>query len=391
MSNEHSENAFKSNDRANGNSHRKRLWPMFMVLLLIGIGVGVWYYFYSRQFESTDDAFIEATIVPISPRVPGMLINVYVSRNQSVDQGDLLAEIDPKPYQVAVDAKRAAVRLAEARLEAAKVAAGMKETTSGASLGEAEAALDAARKSAEQARSAVAAAEAEAKRTQRDFERYEQLETTAVSRQLRDQAEAAARVAEARLRQARDQLAAANAQVNVAQNQVEAAKTAPQQVQVSQLEVQEATAALSQAQAAEDAAELDLSYTKIYAPLSGVITQKNAEPGQLVQAGQMLFSIVSNDIWVQANFKETELTHMKVGQRVVVSVDAYPKLRLDAHVDSFQPGTGARFSLLPPENATGNFVKVVQRVPVKIVFNQPPDPKFHLVPGMSVVPKVFIR
>jgi len=169
------------------------------------------------------------------------------------------------------------------------------------------------------------------------------------------------------------------------------ANTGQQQVAVSQAQAQTAGASMEQLQAALDEAELELSYTKIYAPDSGRVANKSVEEGALVQAGQPLLAVVPGDVWVTANFKESQIGRMQPGQPVEISVDAYPDKTFKGHVDSIQPGTGARFSLLPPENATGNYVKVVQRVPVKIVFDEPPDPKHMLAPGMSVEPEVKIR
>jgi len=169
------------------------------------------------------------------------------------------------------------------------------------------------------------------------------------------------------------------------------ANTGRQQVAVSQAQADTAGASIEQLQAVLDQAELELSYTKIYAPDSGRVANKSVEQGALVQAGQPLLSIVPGDVWVTANFKESQIGRMQPGQPVEISVDAYPGKSFKGHVDSIQPGTGARFSLLPPENATGNYVKVVQRVPVKIVFDEPPDPKHMLAPGMSVEPEVYIR
>lgn len=364
---------------------------VFVLVLLAAAGIALWYYLRSRHYVSTDDAFIDATIVQVSPQVAGQVLRVYVEDNQAVEENDLLAEIDPSNYEVALRARQAAARLAEAKLQAAQVGAGMKKTTTTATLGQAQASLDAAKNAQIQAQAALAAAEAEAKRAKLDFRRYSRLEEIAVSRQKRDQAEAAYRVAEAKVKEAREQFAAAKARVVSAQNELESAKTAPQQVQVSQSQVEQSRAQLDQAQAAVQAAELDLEHTKIYAPISGVVTKKNVDPGDFFQIGQTMMALVSKDMWVTANFKETQLTHMRVGQTAKVHVDAYPRLVLHGRVQSIQEGSGSRFSLLPPENATGNFVKVVQRVPVKIVFDEQPPARYHLGPGMSVVPKVRVR
>jgi membrane fusion protein (multidrug efflux system) len=233
-----------------------------------------------------------------------------------------------------------------------------------------------------------------------------------VSRQLLDRAETDSRSSAANLEAARQMVASARAQlaqaksghaaslaslslagkqVRQAEGRLREAQSAPQQVRVRRSDLQSAKAQQGQQDAAVRQAELNLSYTKIYAPDSGYITKKSVEPGNFVQTGQALLAIVSDRLWVVANFKETQLTHMRPGQPVAVKIDAYPQLKLRGRVDSIQSGTGARFSLIPPENATGNYVKVVQRVPVKIVLTEPPPAGFRLGPGMSVEPKVQIR
>jgi membrane fusion protein (multidrug efflux system) len=192
-------------------------------------------------------------------------------------------------------------------------------------------------------------------------------------------------------RRAQAQIAAAQAQVQEAQGRFAQANTAPQQVAVSEAQAQTASASIEQLQAAVAQAELELSYTKIYSPDTGRVTHKSVEEGALVQSGQPLMAIVPGEVWVTANFKENQIGLMQPGQPVDIIVDAYPDKTFKGHVDSIQAGTGARFSLLPAENATGNYVKVVQRVPVKIVFDEPPDPRHMLAPGMSVEPEVKVR
>jgi membrane fusion protein (multidrug efflux system) len=240
-----------------------------------------------------------------------------------------------------------------------------------------------------------------------------------ISRQQLDQAVAAAKTAAAQLDVARQKVAAAIAQVDEArsaqvaatetarQSQTEIggaqanvsealgrlaqAKTAPQKVAVSEAESKTASASTEQLRAAVQQAELEVSYTKIYAPENGRVTRKSVEEGALVQIGQPLLAVVPGDVWVTGNFKESQIGRMAPGQPVEISVDAYPDKIFKGHVDSIQAGTGAKFSLIPPENATGNYVKVVQRIPVKIVFDESPDPKHMLAPGMSVVPEVRVR
>lgn len=426
--------------------------PAFLIsaaiVLIVAALLGIRYWLYARSHESTDDAFIEAHVIPISPKVSGHIVKLYVDSNQQVNKGDLLAEIDPRDYQAKVDQAKAAFIAGEARLKEARsgvdlarantranveqASASVQQARSGVSASTASAAaersrvnqagatIETARANLEQARAQVNVAQAELVRAQADVTRYQQLYTKdEISRQRLDQAIATAKTADAQVQAAQNKVAAAESQVNEmlsahataaenarrAQSQVGSAKaqvnealgrlaqanTGQQQVAVTQAQAETAGASIEQLQAALDEAELDLSYTKIYAPDSGRVANKSVEQGALVQAGQPLLAIVPGDVWVTANFKENQIGRMQPGQPVEISVDAYPDKTFKGHIDSIQPGTGARFSLLPPENATGNYVKVVQRVPVKIVFDEPPDLKHMLAPGMSVEPEVKVR
>jgi len=426
--------------------------PAFLIvaaiILVVAAIVGIRYWLYARSHESTDDAFIEAHVIQISPKVSGHVVKLYVDSNQQVNKGELLAEIDPRDYQAKVDQAKAALTAGQARLKEARsgvdlarantranveqASASVQQARSGVSasrasvaaeqsrVNQAGATIETAKANLEQARAQVNAAQAELVRAQADVNRYQQLYSKdEISKQRLDQAIATARTAEAQVQAAQNKVAAAESQVNEmqsarttasetarrAQSQVGSAQaqvnealgrlaqanTGRQQVAVSQAQADTAGASIEQLQAVLDQAELELSYTKIYAPDSGRVANKSVEQGALVQAGQPLLSIVPGDVWVTANFKESQIGRMQPGQPVEISVDAYPGKSFKGHVDSIQPGTGARFSLLPPENATGNYVKVVQRVPVKIVFDEPPDPKHMLAPGMSVEPEVYIR
>jgi membrane fusion protein (multidrug efflux system) len=364
---------------------------LLLVIAAAASGGGYYYYVYARPYERTDDAFIEGSITRVSPQVPGQVVRVHVEDNQPVNAGDLLVEIDPRPYEVRLDTARAALRLAETRVKTARVTVDLTRATTDAGIDQAEAEVDAAKAAVEQAHAEVAAAEAEAKRAETDSQRYDNLDESAVSRQRRDLADATARVASARLMEAHKQVVAGEARVAAALGRLASAKTGPQQVAASESQAEQAVAGVEQAKAAVRGAELDLSYTKVYAPMSGHVTRKSVRVGENVQAGQALFSIVPDDVWIIANFKETQLTRMRPGQPVTIRVDVYPAVAFAGHVDSIQGGTGARFSLLPPENATGNYVKVVQRVPVKILFDAKPGPDLFLAPGMSVVPRVRVR
>ena len=382
------------------NGKRKIGSVLFVLLLVAGAVAGVRYYLNARVFETTDDAFIDSDIVRVSPQAAGRVLKVCVSDNQMVNAGDLLVEIDPQPYEINVNLKGAALKVAETRHRTAGFSMELTDTTSDAGLDQAGAGVAAAREAVAQARAGVAATEAEVKRTSTDLERYNHLEDSVISRQLRDQAEAAAKVAAARLDQMKKQVTTAEAEVQVAEGRLAAAKGAPQQKAVSASEAEARSGEVEQAQAALHGAELDLTYTKIYAPRTGRVTHKAVQVGEFVQIGQSLMAVVSPDIWVVANFKETQLADMRPGQPVEIRVDAYPDIVLHGKVDSMQAGSGARFSLLPPENATGNYVKVVQRVPVKILLDEklgsgsglkPDLPGRDVAPGMSVVPRVRVR
>lgn len=401
---------------------------------VLAVAAAAWYYLASRAYESTDNAFIEGNIVQVSPRVPGQVIRVLVTDNQHVNRGDLIAEIDPRDYETRLAEARAGLQNASARISGAESNLSLTSTTTRAVLTQTEAALAAARdqvavlearlaqeaagvRAAEaglqQAEARQAAVEAENRRAANDVVRYRTLyQKDEVSRQMLDRAETDARSSAANLEaakqvvaSARAQLVQANAghaaslaalglankQVRQAEGRLHEAQSAPQQLRVRHSDLQSAKAQQGQQDAAVKQAELNLSYTRIYAPDSGYITKKSVEPGNFVQAGQALMAIVSDRLWVVANFKETQLTHMRPGQSAEIKVDAYPQMKLRGRVDSIQSGTGARFSLIPPENATGNYVKVVQRVPVKVVLLEPPPAGFRVGPGMSVEPKVRVR
>lgn len=417
-------------------------------VLVVGIILGARYYLHAISHESTDDAFIDGHIIQISPKVSGHVTKLHITDNQQVNEGDLLVEIDPRDFEARLDQARASLRAAQARRDSSQINVKLTSATSSAAvmqassglgqatsnvqstraqtevmrsrLDQARAQIKTAQANAEQARAQYAAADAEATRAAADLKRYQQLyDRDEVTRQQLDQAIAAARVGNAQLEAARLKVAAADTQVTaslaaeevaahgllqaesqvresqarvgVARGQLAGANAAPDQVAASRSQVSVSSAEIEQAEAAVQQAELELSYSKIYAPESGRVTRKAVEEGALLQVGQVLFAIVPDDLWVNANFKETQLTLMQPGQPVAIDVDAYPDKTFRGHVDSIQAGSGAAFSLLPAENATGNYVKVVQRVPVKIVFDERPDPTHSLGPGMSVVPEVKVK
>ena len=335
---------------------RRRWLPLAAlgVLVVAGVVWGVRTWLYSRAHETTDNAQIEGHVVPVLPKVGGFVTRVLVVDNQMVAEGDTLVTLDARDYQVRLEQ-------AEADLKAAEVAA----ARNGGATSEVRQAT--AESSASQA--TIASAQATYDRARQDLERTRRLaETRVVSRQQLDQAEAAFRTAEAELQAAQSQARAAEASVSGAS-----------------AGVRTAAARLASAQAAVAAARLQLSYTVITAPAPGQVSRKTVEVGQLVSPGQSLMSLVDErDVWVVANLKETQLDEVAVGQPVEVEVDAYRGHTFSGRVESIQGATGARFALLPPDNATGNFTKVVQRIPVRIVLDRRPAGAPPLRPGMSV-------
>jgi len=418
-----------------------------LIAVIIAMAAGIPFYLHEISHESSDDAFIDGHIISVSPRVSSHIIKVLVNENQMVKKGDLLAELDPKDFQAKFDAAVANLEAAKATYQSNKISVDLTSITTAANVNEArasvnlakaevqtaEAGVDAARSQIDLARAqlehsksmlAQSKADLEAavikhRLDKTDLSRSVQMAGT-ISKQQLDHANAAEKVSAAELsaaekkvdaqkamisqseavlkaakdgfRQSKTRLNAARARLVQAKARYDAAKAAPQHIEKSRSQAKAALADIDKARAAVEQARLNLSYTKIHAPIDGYVTQKYAEVGIYVQTGQSLMSIVRSDVWVTANFKETQLTRMRPGQPVVIKVDTFPDVEFNGHVESIQHGTGARFSLLPPENATGNYVKVVQRVPVKIVFDhQIPVEKYLLIPGMSVVPEVDIK
>ncbi len=393
-------------------------------LLLLGLVValasgGVFLYRYFSIRESTDDAQVDGHIYPVSARVGGTVVRVLVDDNQYVTAGTVLAELDTRDYQVAMDRARADLAESTATFHVSRTQIPITSTTSGSQLsaaqagvGVVDAAVTAAERSVDAARAHLGAAQARVRenranyeRAARDLERMKALVAKEeISQQQYDAALAAAESFRAQVDSAEAQVGEAQEGIHVAESQlgqqkaaleraradVEAARTAPQQVAVTRAHAESSAAKVQQMRATVEQAGLNLQYTTIRAPVSGVVSQRSVEAGQVIQPGQPLFSVVPlDDIWITANFKESELRNVHLGQRATISVDAYGGRKYKGHVDSFAAATGARFSLLPPENATGNYVKVVQRVPVKIVLEKDQNADHLLRPGMSVVPTVF--
>lgn len=338
-------------------SKRKFVILIFLVLVGAGVGLGV---VLSAGKEKTDDAQLEADISTISPRVSGYVRVLNVADNQSVKAGDVILEIDPTDYQLALDRANAALDAAKARVAGAVQS--YESTRVSAPSGELAAAAQ------------VKQAEATYANAAKALKRVRSLSDLARSKQQLDDAIAE----EQRTLEA----------LNDAKARLSTAQTAPQTIAVAQSATDENTALVKQAEADVAQAAKNLADTKIIAPFDGRITSRGVVAGNYVQAGQNLLSLVGNKFWVIANFKETQLSDMKAGQTVDIEVDAYPDLKLTGKVDSIQSGTGARFSAFPPQNATGNFVKIVQRVPVKITLDNPSVPDVILGSGLSVVPTV---
>jgi membrane fusion protein (multidrug efflux system) len=389
------------------------------VLIIGGIVAGTWYYLYTQAHEWTDDAFIAGHLIQVSSRVPGTVLKVHFTDNQRVKQGDLLVEIDPRDFDVRLAQARAGLASVEAQKQTAETnvalvrtvttasiaqaAAGVKEAEAGLAM--AKAGLEATRATSDRVKAAIDAAQADATRTESDLKRYTELfEKKQISPQQMDSATAAAKAAAAQLQAARKAGEAATAEITVYEAQVtqaegkvaeyqaklDDANAAPQRIAATQSQLETAASEATRLKALVDQAELELSYTRVVAPESGQLARKTVEEGNIFQAGQAMVSLVPAHVWVVANFKETSLGRLRVGQRVNIRVDAYPGRIFKGHIDSVQPGSGSVFSLLPPENATGNYVKVVQRMPVKIVFDDP-DADVLLAPGMSVVPEVELK
>ena len=389
-------------------------------VLVVVLAVGVWAWATAGR-ESTDDAQVDARVTQIASRVPGTVARVAVNDNQLVDAGTVLVELDPRDYQVAVEKARAELADAEANALAARTTIPIASTTatSGVTTArggimQAQSGVVAAEKEIEAARARLITAqahlreaEANAAKAARDVERLrgllakdeisqQQFDTTAAAADALkaggDSARSQIAEAEAGIRVAESRLAQARAGEDQAHAELQTAQTGPSQVAATRARASSAEARVMQARANLAQAELNLQYAAVKAPARGVVSKKGVNTGQVVQSGQPLLALVQiDDVWVTANFKETQLKNMRPGQRATIDVDAFGGREFKGKVDSLAGATGARFSLLPPENATGNFVKVVQRVPVKIVLEPGQDPEHLLKPGMSVTPTVYVR
>jgi membrane fusion protein, multidrug efflux system len=431
---EHQEAVFGTTDQ-----HRAYKHFGLMGLVVIGLGASMPYSLYLWQYyqthESTDDAYVVGELIPVSARVQGTVVAVHIADHQQVEAGQVLAQLDPRDFEMRVKQAEVAVEVAAARLHREEIEVSMTQGSTRSSTARAGATVRAAHSALQEAQqrvngmqarlricvAAVAAAQADIDlwntrldTAGRALARIQYLvDEGIVAHQHLDEAEGTLRARQAEKRASQERLAQAQnevervqaelrmqqqaveqarARVLEAQAQLEGSQSQHQQVAMQQAQVRVAQAQLQQAQAELGAAQLQLDDTILRAPMAGVVTKKRLEPGQTVQAGRPVLTIVRTEpVWVEANFKETQIQHMRPGHRTTLRVDAYGSQVLTGTVASINPGTGSIFSLLPPENATGNFVKVVQRVPVKIILDTPPLDRPILRPGMSVQATVATR
>jgi membrane fusion protein (multidrug efflux system) len=358
-------------DTLNGRDDRqerrrgKSRWPLIILIAVVVIAViaGVLYWLDTAGVETTDDAYTEGNAVSVAPEISGYVSQLNVNDNTYVKAGQLLLTIDPRQYKAALDQAKANLELAQYQLASAQVDLDMTRVRAPATLQQAQAQLVQAQANRDQA--------------EREYHRQHAVSPQATTQSSIDQANTA--------------LASQTAAVSSANAQVQTASLVDQTIKAAEDTVGERQAQLRQAQASLDQAAVNFSYTEIRAPADGWITQRNVDTGTFVQAGQQVFYIVTTQPWIVANFKETQLAGMRPGQKVSVSIDAYPTQHLSGHVDSIQAGSGARFSAFPAENATGNFVKIVRRVPVKIIIDSGLDSAHEMPLGLSVEPTVTIR
>jgi membrane fusion protein (multidrug efflux system) len=385
---------------------RRRGFIIVVIVVLVLAAAGIWWH--STYSEDTDDAQVNGHLIQVSSRIAGQVLKVYVDENQVVKAGDTIAELDPADYKVAVENAEAALASAQANAAAANVNVpittvntGSNLSSAGADLSGAHAAVEQAQRQLEAAHARVAQAEANSIKAQADLARYRPLvEKDVISKQQFDAAVAAADADKAAVADAHATEQAAADGVRVARERemqsqalLKYAQTGPQQVAEQSARARQALAQVAQAQAQLDQAKLNLGYTKIVAPTAGIITRKSVEINQNVAAGQNLLTLVSLEgLWVTANFKETQLKHMSAGQPVEIEVDSTGKT-YHGKVTQIGGATGSVLSLFPPENATGNYVKVVQRIPVRVDFTDlaSEDPNHLLRPGLSVEPKVRVK
>jgi membrane fusion protein, multidrug efflux system len=413
----------ESPDRSDKETQPKRrtrwLLGLIPIVLLIA-GYFVYEHFFANR-ETTDDAQIDGHINPVAAKVAGYVTSINVQDNQPVKAGDVILRIDSKDYRVGLERAKADLAAAQSAAEAAGSQVPMTSTSTssqrnlaGAGIEQAEGAritalkeVETAKAKLESTRARVRETEANYTRAMQDLERFKLLiSKDEISRQQYDAAVAAADAAKA----ARDsaqagveessraietgqaRVAQTDARIKEAQANLQATQTAPQQMSISRSNFETARARVKLAEAVLAQAQLNMEYTEVRAPIDGIVSQRKVELGQYIQPGQPLLALVPlHNVWITANFKENQLKNMHQGQKAIVTVDAYGGHKYEGHIDSIAAATGARFSLLPPENATGNYVKVVQRVPVKIVIDKGEDPQHSLRPGLSVIATVITK
>jgi membrane fusion protein (multidrug efflux system) len=410
--------------RPRGADPRRKRAIRFVILALIVVAIiiAIPIYAYYSVRESTDDAQVDGHVVPVSPRISGTVMAILVNDNQQVKAGQELVRLDPADYQVALEQAQAQLATAQANTTESSVNIPLTSintrtqvSTSASQLEESQAAVAAAQQAINTARArlnsanaALAEKQATLVKAEKDLVRFQDLVSKdEISRQDYDAAVAASQSSAAQVDSAKADIVAAQhtldqavAEMNQAKARVATAQiqrrqsqeVRPKQEAASQARYKQAQAQVRQRQADLNQAQLNLGYTVIRASVDGIVSKKNAEPGMQVSPGQQIMALVPlDDVWVTANFKETQLKSMRVGQRVEISVDTYGSRKYRGHVDSIAAASGAKFSLLPPENATGNYVKVVQRIPVKIVLEPGENRDHSLLPGMSVEPTVLLN
>ncbi|HTH99431.1 MAG TPA: efflux RND transporter periplasmic adaptor subunit [Acidisoma sp.] len=350
--------------KENGKGGKKKILPrVIFILVLVVVAIGAFFYWWmNRNLIGTDDAYTDGRAVSIAPRVSGQVTALYVNDNQYLKKGQPIIQLDPRTYQAAVDKAAGQLAQDQGQLHAAEIALDKARVTYPADLLEAQGNLEVAQSNLLNA--------------QQSYRRQHAVPRAATTQEQIDQATAGVGQAEGQLKQA--------------QGQVQTAGLVQQNIETAEAQVEQLKGLVQNAQAQLDQAKLNLSYTTVRAPQDGWVTKRNVEVGYYLSAGQSIMSVVVPEVWITANFKETQLSRMRPGQEVDISVDAYPSLHLTGHVGSVQMGSGSRFSAFPAENATGNFVKIVQRVPVKIIIDHGLDPKMPLPLGLSVEPSVDV-
>jgi len=403
--------------------NKRKIRFVLLALLVVAIIVSIPIYSYYAARESTDDAQVDGHLIPISPRVAGTVLEVLVNDNQQVKAGQVLVKLDPADYQVALAQAQAQLATAQATTSvsgvdvpltnintSAQVNTSRSQVEEGrAAVGSAQQAANQAQANIESAQAALAARQADYEKAQKDLARYKDLVAKdEISKQEYDAADASARATAANVEAAKANVTVAQRTFDKAMADLGQAKARldtalvlerqnaqvrPKQQAASQARYQESQAQVQQGEANVKQAELNLSYTVIKAPVDGVVSKKSAEPGMHLAAGEEIMAVVPlDDVWVTANFKETQLRKMHVGQKVEIEVDTFGSSRkYKGHIQSIAAASGGKFSLLPPENATGNYVKVVQRVPVKILLDPGENQDRRLLPGMSVTPVVLLN